>query len=307
MANGAVKTGWRLLWLRQRILWWLFVVNLALAWLAAGPLNSRWKGVLDHSPAADQLYRGFEATRYLELTSLPQIGFGSAAGPALHAALIFLVFMLFVSGGILQDYASDHKLSTAEFFQAAGAFFWRFLRLLVMTVIVLAPVAFLGSAINKWSGRLSRDAAPERLGFWVDVVGFAVVLFLAIAVRLWFDIAQVHAVVTGERSMGRAAGRALRVTWKNFGALFALYMVPSLVAWIGSAIVIAIWTRVPGRLPGLTFLLGELWMVLWLATRLWQRASETAWYQRDFAARHLEEPGHPSITVPFAPPPTMPV
>jgi hypothetical protein len=307
MGNTALKSGWRLLWLRQRILWWLFVVNLALAWMAAGPLNRRWQGILDHSLAADRLYRGFDVARYIELTSMPQIGFGSAAGPSLHSAVLFLLFMLFVTGGILQDYASGHKLSTAEFFQAAGAFFWRFVRLLVMTVVVLVPVGLLGAAVNRASGRLSSDASPEKLGFWVDVIGFAIVLFLAICVRLWFDMAQVHAVVTGERAMSRAAGRSLRMTWRNFGPLFALYIVPSVAAWIGSALIIAIWTRVPGRLPGVTFLLGEVWMALWLATRLWQRAGEVAWYQRSHAAQPLETPPLPAVTVPVAPPPTMPV
>jgi hypothetical protein len=307
MGNTAVKSGWRLLWLRQRILWWLFVVNLALAWLAAGPLTSRWQGILDHSPAADQLYRGFDAARYIELTSMPQIGFGSAAGPSLHSAMLFLLFMLFVTGGILQDYASDHKLSTAEFFQAAGAFFWRFLRLLIMTVIVLVPVGLLGAAVNRLSGRLSSDASPEMLGFWVDVIGFGVVLFLAICVRLWFDLAQVHAVVTGERAMSRAVGRSWRILWRNFPPLFALYIVPSLTAWIGSALIIAIWTRVPGRLPGVTFLLGEVCMLLWLATRLWQRAAEVAWYQRSHAAQPVVTPPLPAVTVPLAPPPNMPV
>jgi len=305
MARGALRTGWRLLWQRQRILWWVLVVNLAVAWMASGPLNARWRAVLDHSLVSDQLLHGFNFARYIELTSLPQIGFGSAVPSLTQAAALFFLFMLFITGGILHDYASDHKLSTGEFFQASGAFFWRLVRLLIMMMIVLVPVALLASAIKKWSGHLSSDSPSEMLGFWVDVAGFLFVLFLAICIRIWFDIAQVHAVITGERASSRALGRALRMTATNFGSLFVIYLVPSAVAWIASALIILLWTRLPAHLLAATFVLGELWMLIWLATRLWQRGGEVGWYQFNFAVPTPTVA--PTIEVPVAPPPRMPV
>jgi hypothetical protein len=98
--------------------------------------------------------------------------------------------------------------------------------------------------------------------------------------RLWFDVAQVHAVATGERAMRRAIRRAFRLTFGNFAALFPLYLVPSLMSFIGMAVILLIWTKVPAASVGISFVLLEIWMLLWLGTRLWQRAGETAWYQR---------------------------
>jgi hypothetical protein len=306
MAHGALRAGWRVLWLRQRILWWVFAVNVAVAWAASAPLNARWRPVLDHSLAADQLFHGFNLPRYIELTSLPQIGFGSAVPSLTLAAAMFFAFMLFITGGILHDYASDHKLSTGEFFHAAGAFVWRFVRLLVMMLIVLAPVAMAAAGINKWSGHLSSDSPRERLGFWVDVAGLALVLFVAICIRIWFDIAQVHAVITGERASSRAAGRALRITWVNFGRLFTIYIVPSVLAWTGSTLIILVWTRVPGHLVSATLVLGELWMLIWLAARLWQRAGEVCWYQSNVGAPP-QPAADSAVEVAVAQPARMPV
>ncbi len=302
MANAAVRSGWGLLWRRQRILWWVWLVNLALAWLASGPLNARWRAVLDHSLAADQLLHGFNLARYIELTSLPQIGFGSAFSSFPLAGGLFFLFMLFMTGGILQEYASGHKLASGEFFQASGAFFWRFVRLLLMMLIVLLPIAALAAAIRKWSGQLSSDSPRETLGFWVDVVGFACLFLLAICVRLWFDMAQVHAVVSGERSSFRAAGRALRLTWSSLGSLLVVYLAPSVVAWIASALILLLWTLVPGHLVAVTFLLGQLWMLVLLGTRLWQRGGEVGWYQSRFAAP-AESVAAPAAELPLASPP----
>src|SRR5579859_4519184 len=81
----------------QCILWWLFVVNLVLGHLSIFTMVSRWAGVLDHSLAAGQLYHGFNLGRYIEMGMQPGIGFGTAAPGIAGFAIIFFVFMLFVT------------------------------------------------------------------------------------------------------------------------------------------------------------------------------------------------------------------
>lgn len=280
MEKGFLSDGCTRVWRHQRILWWLFVVNLVLAHLSIFGMALRWGSVLDHSLAADQLYHGFNLGRYIELGMQPGVGFGTAMPGIAVFAFIFFLFVLFVTGGILEAYRSPYKISTADFFQASGAYFWRFVRLLILFVIVLTPVAIAASAIRNWSADLSSNAAPEKLGFWVDVIGAVVIWLIAMCLRLWFDVAQVHAVATNERAMRRALGRAFGMTFGNFARVFPLYLAPSLVSFIGMAVVLLIWTKVPSTRVGVSFVLLEVWMLLWLGTRLWQRAAETAWYQR---------------------------
>ena len=297
MEKGFLSDGFSRVWRHQRILWWLFVVNLVLGHLSVFAMASRWAGVLDHSLAADQLYHGFNLGRYIELGMQPGIGFGTAAPGITAFAIVFFVFMLFVTGGILEAYRSPYKISTADFFQASGAYFWRFVRLLIMFVIVLIPVAIAANAIKDWSGDLSSNAAPEKLGFWVDLAGAIVIWFIAMCLRLWFDLAQVHVVAVGERGMLRALKRAFGMTFGNFGAVFPLYLVPTLTAFIGMGVILLIWTKVPSAATGLSFVLLEIWMLLWLGTRLWQRAGETAWYQRTQIPAAIE-PVTPVIATP---------
>jgi len=104
-------------------------------------------------------------------------------------------------------------------------------------------------------------------------------------------------VAEGERAMRRTLWRALKLTAANFGSLFWLYLRISLVAWAGLVLAGWVWVKfVPAESVGLSFLLGQAVVLLWLATRLWQRASETLWYQRRF-------PPAPPASAPAGAPP----
>ncbi|HTM86586.1 MAG TPA: hypothetical protein VL155_00195, partial [Terriglobales bacterium] len=144
-------------------------------------------------------------------------------------------------------------------------------------------------------------AAPEKLGFWVDVIGAVVIWFIAMCLRLWFDVAQVHAVATNERAMRRALKRAFGMTFGNFGAVFPLYLVPTLAAFVEMGVILLIWTGLPSGATALSFVVLEVWMLLWLGTRLWQRAGETAWYQRTQVPAPVE-----TVVPPIASPPSEP-
>ena len=284
-AQGLVTEGRRLVWRNQRVLWWLFAANLLLAAFGAEPLAAKLAGVTDHSIAAQRFTQGFDLTALGELLSQPGFGFGSYALSSLFCNVIFFALTVFMTGGILETFRSSRRLTTAQFFEACGHYFWRWVRQMLLFLVVMAPVLGLGSGINSWSDTLSSDAAPEKLGFWVMLGGAVLTLLLAMIARLWFDMAQVQIVATDQRSVVRSVGRVFKLTFSNFRALFFMYLRISLVGWMALLCALWVWVRfIPASRFMLSFLVLELTLLAWLATRLWQRASETAWYLRYEAA-----------------------
>jgi hypothetical protein len=279
-ANKILAEGARRVWRYQRVLWWLFIVNLVLAAFGTVPMASRVGAVADHSLHSQSLYQGFDVVAFFELAGNPDVAMWSKFSGSVLFALVFFVFALFLTGGVLEAYRAGRKLPTGEFFQACGAFFWRWVRLLIFMLIVLVPVAILAWAVDKWSGTLASDSPREKLGFWVQLGGMLLVLFLSMAVRLLFDMAQVRAVAEDECAMRRTLTRAFKLTFDNFGSLFWLYFRISFLAWLGLALALWIWVRIPGQRVGLTFFVFELVLLWWIGTRFWQRASETVWYER---------------------------
>jgi hypothetical protein len=278
--TGILGEGAKRVWRYQRVLWWCFLINIALAWVAGVPLRARLSDVTAHSLNADRLINGFDYSAYSELTSNPDLAYGARLPESGVAVLVYFVFALFMTGGILEAYAADRKLTIGEFFQACGIFFWRWFRLLLVMLIVLVPIVAVSHALFHWSGRLMLNSVNEKTGYWTGLGVFLLTTFVMMVVRLWFDLAQVRTVADDERGMLRMAVRSLKFTFVNFGSLFWLYFRISILAWLGLAVGLWLWTRIPGQRSGLSFLILEVVLLWWIGTRLWQRASEMVWYLR---------------------------
>jgi hypothetical protein len=193
---------------------------------------------------------------------------------------LFFLFMLFVSGGILEAYRQDRRLSTGEFFAASGAFFWRYVRLLLLSLV---PFAFLWSmypVVDKLSDYLGDRAAADQVGIFIQLAGTVLLVLLAFLVRLWFDLAKVRAVALNERRMWGNMWEACGMTWRYLGTLFWMYFRIGVVAWIALLIGLLIWAKLPPTAVPATFILLELIMLVQLGTRLWQLAAMTTWYQQ---------------------------
>ena len=271
-----IAEGGRRVWSRQRIVWWILAVNLLLAAGPAMPLSHRIGDVTDHSLAARRLVDGFDLGAFAELISTPNVNFQRAFPESLPAIFLFLMFMLFMNGGILASYSNEYRLSTGEFFANCGAFFWRWVRMFLLFLIVLAPIALACNAAFRWAEKMVTDAAGEKTGYWLWLVLSLIALFLLMVVRLWFDMAQVQTLVEDEHSVGRSCARALTLTISNFATLFWLYFRISFLSWIGLALGLLLCVKLSGGTAVLALELALLW---WTATRLWQRAAEMAWYQ----------------------------
>ena len=298
--RGFLNEGLRRVWRYQRVVWWMFVVNLVLAILGATPGMERMHQVADHSLQSRRLVDTFDVGDFSELASNPEVNLFASHGASLHFAIVFFVFALFLTGGILDAYRADRRLTTREFFEACGSYFWRWVRLLILMGIVLIPVCMLGSFVWKESGTLLDDATHEKTGYAFFVGGMGVVGLLAMFVRLWFDMAQVRAVVEEETAMWSNTVRAFRLTIDNFSALFWMYLQISLLGWLVFAAGLYVWAKMPPARFEWTIFFLEIVVLCGFGMRLWQRACEMTWYQRKFLI--------PAVTgAPVGPPPSTPL
>jgi hypothetical protein len=277
--KGMIAAGFSLLWRRRSLLWWVLGVNLVCGVLGALPAAVPLARALGHSLAAQKLSNGFDLAMFAELARLPDVGIFRYATGAWMTAFLFVLFMLFATGGILETYRQDRRLATGDFFAACGAFFWRLVRLLLLSIIPFVMVALIRVGLSKLAGRIGDQAIADQVGIFLGWAVMIIFLLLALWVRLWFDIAQVRAVAQNERRMWRNLWKSWSITWHNVGRLFGMYFVIALLAWIGLVVGLVIWSRLPPTATALTFLLLELIMLAQLSTRLWQLASATAWYR----------------------------
>jgi hypothetical protein len=275
-----LSAGASLLWRRQEILWWVFAVNVVLGGLGTLAAARTLNAALGYSLAGNQLVKGFDLGMFYELLRLPDTNFLHTSITAFACAILFAVFMLFVSGGILEVFGRDRRLSSGEFFAASGAFFWRFVRLMLFSLV---PFVFLWSLyplVDRFAEHVGDRAVADQVGFCILFAGAIILALLALLVRLWFDLAKVRVVAQNERSMWSNMWKCCGMTGRDLGTLFWMYFRISLVAAITLLIGFLIWTKLPPNAMPATFILLEFIILSQLAARLWQLASATVWYKR---------------------------
>lgn len=285
-------SGAALVWRWQRILWWIFIVNLVLALFATKGMVERADWALSHSVASGRLVNGFDLFSIAELAAQPDNPLEQPGPAVFHYSVIFAVFMLFAAGGILATYVFDAKPTTSTFFEACGHHFWRFFRLVIYLLLAFIPIGILAAICGSIYHRIDAVSnSPYSADFFFIAISL-IVLLLTMVLRLWFDMAQVIAVAEDETRMHGTLRRAASLLAHNFGSLLWLYIRISLLAWIVFGLGLYLWIyRLSPLSTAAVFLLTQLMLVFWIAARLWQRACEALWY-RQYQAASVTEPSY---------------
>ena len=277
--NNPFLRGAQLVRRHLRLAVWIFVVNLILAWMGSAPARTAFSPLLDHSLASKQLVEHFDIGAMIELLREPSIQVHSFQTASLHFSLVFLIYMIFINGGVLTVYREDRKLTKAEFFEMSGGYFWRTVRLVLLSCIPFAILGGFYSALSDSSERLTDNAANAHTGFWVLVVGCLILWIMTTFVRAWFDLAQSMTVAHNERGMLRVSWRALILSLRNAGILTTAYLSIHMAGIILMVLLSAIFIYVPHASFRLSFFVLQVVVIVDIVVRLWQKAACMSWLE----------------------------
>jgi hypothetical protein len=288
---------------------------LAGAWLTmlalAAPLAVYMRHLLDAhlgaSLAAESLARGVNWDWWQEFTHqasglgttfTPSIlGFAAvlanvshlADNTALHAGLaglvaVWLAAWSFLSGGILDRYARQRPTMAAGFFSACGTHFFRFLRL---GVFALLAYGFLFAVVHGWLFErlypvVTRDFMVERSAFFARALLYALFAALLVALNLLLDYARIRIVVEDRRSAIGALLASGRFVWRHLASTAGLYLLLT-AAFIAVAVLYALASPDAAAPAWLVLLVGQLYIVARLGTKLLFYAAQTAFFQSRLA------------------------
>ncbi len=205
---------------------------------------------------------------------------GEGPRPALAAiAFSYLVAWTLLSGGVIDRYARDRPTRSAGFFAACGVYGPRLLRL-----ALIAGLAYwmLFRTVHRWvvgAPPLDGSAPPAGL---LGQVAFGLLLAL---VGLVFDYARVRAVVEDRRSMLGAVLAGWRFVRRRPAACLGLYAANGLVlaAVMGAYALAAPGPVSTGNSMWWAFIVGQVYIVARLASKLLFYATEVSYFQSQLA------------------------
>jgi len=262
---------------------WTYVLNLGLAVFFTLPLRSQIAGMTAHSLASQRLVGAFDLGTLGGVISKLTDGPGPAVGASYFSIPIYFVLYFLIVPGALVSYQTGSSAQLFPLMQSGFAYFWRFVRLTLVTLVIAGPIlAGLNALNNLWSAHLEKNTLG-RPGFLLGLAGTIVVLLVAALLRVYFDLMQVYTVQLGLSESGKA-GRQIRRTFKPawkalFSNFFRTYLTFVVLAVVGFA---AVAFTARGAMHSMAqprvwpiFLLAQIGLFVSLLTRFWQRGAET--------------------------------
>jgi hypothetical protein len=270
----------------KRYLIWFFLMNLTLGFFGTAAFSNQAHAVLDKSLYSGRLLHGFHLAALIELFMRPEFGPMQAA----TMSAFFFIFVFFLATalflpGVFQGFAATYRLPREDFFRACGRNLWRFVRLLIISAILVGIVAGLlfwaqGALIKK-----AGESTNELLPFEIQMTTLAIIFLIMCTLRILFDLAEADTVLSDQKAVRKSIGAAWRHTFKGLGRLLGSYLVTTIVA---AAILVAglwSWTKlvVPESTIG-AFIVSQFTLLLLLIPRFWQRGVAVAYWQQAMVA-----------------------
>jgi hypothetical protein len=258
---------------------WAYAVNLVFALLAALPFAVGLGSYLDHSLAAQKIAGTIDFAYLAELgLHVRDTGFFPMA--MLTAGWVnmlqLLVLFVFFAGSVFVFVAAEPpRLSVL--LRGGVAYFWRFVRAAILAggsaAILLCVLLAIRAAL------LARADAVyvERRMFFISAISGAVVLLVALLLRLWWDLVEVYIVrnaMDGEIRVHLALVPAFRLLFRYFFRIFGSFLLTGIAGVTALALCLSLWKALPAHQVWIAALLAQLGLFLLLASRFWQRGLE---------------------------------
>jgi hypothetical protein len=253
---------------RAMLLYWLFHTLLAL--IAAAPLAGVGIGLVAKTRYGDELLRDFDLMFLFEAVyragRVQWAAFGAV--PLLLAVYIGAIYLAGGAFTVLRK--TEEVYSPAMFWEGAGHYFWRFLRVSLYSVIAWMPFAIVGAVMKRTTDKIWGEGMAGGPLYVAGQVRSVVLLLLAAYAVTVVDFTRARLVEERSRRVFRTLLRTMQFVAGN---LF-LSMGPWALLGIAFAIISALYIKFANWIPTTLTVLVILVIVVqqaYVLARVWLR------------------------------------
>ena len=197
---------------------------------------------------------------------------------------VYLPLNTLFAGGVIGLFNSaDGWFTMRKFWGEAGAHFWRFFRLLLISLIFYGVAVGIYALLRWPMDNAAGEASAFESVIYKRWAAMALLALMLAFVNMVFDYAKIGTVVKESRGMFRETFRAFRFAFRNFFGAFGLYLIVALVGLIVFLAFNALRWSVNQSSAGkvlLAILLGQIVIAGRMWTRLVFYAAEMHFYKK---------------------------
>lgn len=289
--------------------WWIILLLLAVNLLVALPIvtpifvlivqttSHRQAAETMISDTLDPYWLADFINQQLSGESLASVG-GQFGALLLVMGISSLLLNTLFAGGVLEVFANDERFTMRRFWAGCGAYFWRFFRLLLISLLFYGLAYLIYFLVSIPIDSAKAHSAAFTSVFYKRWMAIALLVLLFSLVNMIFDYARIGAVVGARRRMFRESIGATRFALRNFFGAYSLYWLIGLIGLGGFALLAWLRAAVP-QTSGIEVVLAILLAQLAMAVRMWTRL---AFYAAELDLyRRLTPPPQMSAAEPFVP------
>jgi hypothetical protein len=279
------------------MVWLLWVANILFASLLYFPFSGFLNDVLSHRAAAKDFLKTFDMNTFFEIITHHGEKINTIISFAFFLLLGYVIASVFINGGILftlaQTKKSGEKNRVASLFFMGGAkFFWRFLRLLIYSLILWLGAMTIFFLFHMILNPFTAGGTNEALLFYLVWVRLAIAIFLVFLIKMIMDYARINIVTEDTRNVFTSVFQAAGFVFRRWGSTLAIYY---LFVLTGAAIFMVYWlvqkiVKTHALLPILiAFLIGQIFILSrgWLKVAL--QAAQLGYYQSVRTAPNIRD------------------
>jgi len=267
----AIANGMGTTFRKPRLLVILYVINIVFAAAVAFPFFIIVQTELGHSflgssvRPVDLTWLGEAALKYGD--ALPAL-----LGGLLVAALLCLALHVFLNGGVFGRLLDrEGRTTLPTFFGDCGRYFWRFVRLFLVSLVFLLLTFGIGlRLLSALLDPLIESAVTEWLPLILSNLHLLAALLLLSIVHMIVDYARIAVIADEEAKVLKALRHALNFLKKRFFRAWAIYLVIVAGTLAGTVVFYAVLGALGGPSVPLV-LMGLVWMQLYIIFRIWVR------------------------------------
>jgi len=224
---------------QHKRLWvFLFLVELIIALILINPISSQFNEMFSNSLSADTILQGQGTNSIFEFMVHKAEIIAVQQKFILLAGLVYLLLTIFFNAGIITNLVEKKNFQAAFFFQSAGHFLGRLLRLFLWSLPFYLIALILYSILSKVFKLISGESEP--LIFIFFMVNLLILVFLFLFIKMVFDYTKIAMITEDKRRVIITNFKTWKFVLKNKWKTLSLFYLIILLLIILSVIYLAL-------------------------------------------------------------------